>query len=218
MMRLRFVAPADGWARELCQVYSAYVKILGLKLAEGGKGREVAHFVEITTSESEGAGAKLKECLARTSGVRSTELTAISKDHMMGVVVSGGCTVCTSLIGTDSASFISSAATEDDCTVGYKLFLNSEGVPVLLNKLSKGGVGYKVVELSPLTNDLRLTPRQFSVLKSAMESGLYDYPRRIRQDVLATKLGIAPGTLNEILRRAEKKILGDFLAGETPSS
>lgn len=218
MMRLRFVAPADRWAMELCQVYSAYVKILGLKLAEGGKGREVAHFVEITTSSGEGAESKLRECLGSTSGVRSTELTAISKDHMMGVVVSDGCTVCTSLIGTDSASFISSAATEDDCTVGYKLFLNSEGVPVLLNKLSRGGVGYKVVELSPLTNDLRLTPRQFSVLKSAMESGLYDYPRRIRQDELATKLGIAPGTLNEILRRAEKKILGDFLAGEAPTA
>lgn len=217
MMRLRFIAPADAWARELCQVHSAYVKILGLKLAEGGKGREVAHFVEITTAEGEGAGARVRECLGGASGVRSAELTDLSRAHMMGVVISSGCTVCTALIGTDTASFISSAATEEDCRVGYKLFLNSEGVPVILNKLSKGGVGYKVLELSPLTNDLRLTPRQFSVLKSAMESGLYDYPRRIRQDELADKLGIATGTLNEILRRAEKKILGDFLAGETPS-
>ncbi len=209
MMQLRFLAQADDWARDLCRECAAYVKILGVKFVDGG--RAVAHFVDITTKDAEHGAEHVKETLRSSKEVVNMELTYLSKGHVIGVVMARDCRVCASLIDTRSATFISSAATEDDCSVGYKLFLSREEVPALLNGLSKNGVAYKVTEISPMSQDLELTERQLSVLKSAMEFGLYDYPRRITQDELAVKLGIKPSTLNEILRRAEKKALGGFL-------
>jgi predicted DNA binding protein len=207
MMQLRILASSDAWVKGLCSDLSARIKILGMKPVEGPG--EVAHFVDITTTDV--APGQVRESLGNSGSVVSTELTDLSPGHMMGVVVAKGCTVCNSLINTAFASFISSAATDEDCSTGYKIFLNSEGVPALLNRLSRQRVPFTVEEISPISADYRLTTRQLAILKSAMEMGLYDFPRRITQDELATRIGITPSTLTEILRRAEKKILGDFL-------
>jgi len=207
MMQLRFQAGADPWVRGLCADFSAKVKILGLKFI--GKEEEVAHFVDITM-EADKMG-ELKKWLETDASVVSTELTDLSRDHVLGVVVARRCKACASIIGSSSAMFVSSAATERDCALGYKIFLNNDGIPSLLNNLSRGGVEYRVTEISPISPDVPLTTRQLNVLKSAMEMGLYDFPRRITQDELALKMGIKPSTLNEILRRAEKNILGNYL-------
>lgn len=206
MMQLRFQAGADSWVKGLCADLSAKVKILGLKFIGN---EEVAHFVDITMG-NDGMG-ELKRWLESDASVVSTELTELSRDHVLGVVVARHCKACTSIIGSSSAMFVSSASTERDCALGYKIFLNNEGIPSLLNHLSRGGVEYKVTEISPISPDVPLTTRQLNVLKSAMEMGLYDFPRRITQDGLAMKMGIKPSTLNEILRRAEKNILGNYL-------
>lgn len=208
MMQLRFIAQADPWTRELCEGFTAYVRILGLKSL--GRGHVVAHFVDISTKKA-ATLETVRERLSGAGGVESVELTELAKGHFMGVVMSVDCKACRSLIESNLASFVSSAATQEDGKVAYRLFLNADGVPELLNRLSSAGVGYEVTEISPITEDLPLTSRQLSVLRSAMELGLYDYPRRITQDELAVKLGIRSSTLNEILRRAEKKILGSFL-------
>ena len=207
MMQLRFQAGADDWVKGLCLDLSARVKILGLKFI--GKGHEVAHFVEITMGREN--AEEVRSWLGKSVSVVSVELTELSKDHAMGVVVARGCRACSSIIGSNSTMFVSSASTENDCAVGYKVFLNNDGVPSLLTHLSDEGVGYKVTEISPVVQDATLTTRQLNVLKSAMEMGLYDFPRRITQDDLAVKIGIKPSTLNEILRRAEKNILGSYL-------
>ena len=214
MMQLRFQTGGDPWAKELCQRFSAHVKILGLKSLN--EGREIAHFVDITTKNVE-EGASVKDWLSASRDAQGTEITELAKGHLMGVVMSRHCRICSSLIDSNLASFVSSAETGADCTVGYKLFLNMDGVPALLNRLSSGGIGYKVMEIAHVTEDSPLTARQFAVLKAALEMGLYDYPRRITQDELAEKLKIRSSTLNEILRRAEKKILESFLGAQTRS-
>jgi predicted DNA-binding protein (UPF0251 family) len=207
MMQLRILASSDDWVKGLCSELSARVKILGMKPVEGPG--EVAHFVDITT-RGVPPGA-VQESLRGSGSVLSMELTDLPGEHMMGVVIAKGCTVCNSLVNTAFALFISSAATGEDCSTDYKIFLNSEGVPALLNRLSRQRVPFKVEEISPISADYKLTTRQLAILKSAMEMGLYDFPRRITQDELAARIGITPSTLTEILRRAEKKILGDFL-------
>jgi len=75
-----------------------------------------------------------------------------------------------------------------------------------------------VTEIAPISPDALLTTRQWNVLKSAMEMGLYDFPRRITQDELAVKTGIKPSTPNEILRRAEKNIPRSFLGSQAEIS
>lgn len=207
-MELRFQVAGDEWVKGLCADLSAQVKILGLKSL--GRGREVAHFVDIVMGPDAPGGAR--EWLRSSPTVVSAELTDLSRQHMVGVVVASRCSACTSIVGYDSALFVSSAATGSDCTVGYKIFLGDDGVPPLLRRLSRDGIGYRVDEISPISPDPTLSERQLGVLKSAMAMGLYDFPRRITQDELAAKLGIKTSTLNEILRRGEKKILGSFLS------
>lgn len=207
-MQLRFQAAADDWVKGLCNDLSAQIRILGLKYV--GKDQEIAHFVDITIESDD--PSRVRKWLDMSGSVISTELTDLSKDHLIGVVIASRCKACNSIIGTNSAMFVSSAVTDAECSVGYKVFLNDQGVPPLLNRLSDNKVGYKVMEISPLSPERLLTTRQLGVLKSAMEMGLYDFPRRITQDELALKLGIRASTLNEILRRAEKNILGKFLS------
>lgn len=207
-MELRFVSEAESWETSICQEFSAYVKILGVKSVDDGK--RVAHFVDITTRDEAGAAA-VTGWLRSSKEIASVELTELAKGHLMGVVIAKRCKVCGTLVASNLASFMSSASTESDCTVGYRLFLNKDGVPKLLNLLSSGGVRYKVLGISQMTEDSGLTTKQFKVLKAATEMGLYDYPRRISQDELAIKLGIGKSTLNEILRRAEKKVLAGFV-------
>lgn len=208
MMELRFVSEAESWETSVCKQFSAYVKILGVKSV--GEGKRVAHFVDITTRDEAGAAA-VGAWLSSSKGIASVELTELAKGHLMGVVIAKSCRVCGTLVASNLASFMSSASTESECAVGYRLFLNKDGVPKLLNLLSSGGVRYKILGISQMTEDSGLTARQFKVLKAATEFGLYDYPRRISQDELAVKLGIGKSTLNEILRRAEKKVLAGFV-------
>jgi len=165
---IRFRHQGEHQQPHLCQECSAYVKILGLKSVN--RGREIAH-LDITTNDEEGGGADVKKWLRVSKDVQSTGLTELAKGRLRGIAMSTGCRVCASLVNSNLATFVWSAATEEDCTVGYKLFLNSDGVPALLNGPSTGGIGHKVTEISQITEDLRLTTRRFAVIKSAMELG-----------------------------------------------
>ncbi len=207
MIQLRFLAPPDHWAETLCHEGSASVKVLGVKTVPGRQS--IAHFVEIT-SMSETASV-LRKRLSSSKEISSLDLTELTPNHLIGSVTSSGCKVCRALVEADAACFISSASMEDECTMGYKLFLDKNGVPKLLTKLSKGGVDFKIADISPVSQGSGLTDRQHSVLKLAMQDGLYDYPRRITHEELAAKLGVKPSTLTEILRRAEKKIVSKYL-------
>jgi len=208
MMQLQFQARADDWVKNLCAEHSAQVRILGLKFV--GHGREVAHFVDIALRT--GSPGEARRWLDSSPSVMSTELTDLSQQHVMGVVVANKCMACPCIIGTNLATFVSSARTGDDCSVGYKVFLGNEGVPLLLNRLSKERVAYAVKDIGPVSPDFKVTTRQLGILRSAMDMGFYDFPRRTSLTELARKIGIKPSTLSEILRAAEKSILGSFLS------
>ena len=207
-MQLQFQARADEWIKQLCVEQSAQVRILGLKFV--GHGREVAHFVDISLGA--GSPGEARQWLDSSPSVMSTELTDLSQQHMMGVVVANKCMACPCIIGTNLAVFVSSARTGNDCSVGYKVYLGNGGVPLLLSRLSREKVTYAVKDIGPVSPDFKLTARQLGILRSAMDMGFYDFPRRISLTELAGKIGVKPSTLSEILRAAEKSILGSFLS------
>jgi predicted DNA binding protein len=51
-------------------------------------------------------------------------------------------------------------------------------------------------------------------IKSAFELGYYDYPKWIRTDRLASKLGVKIGGIIEILRRAERNVIIHYFESE----
>jgi len=169
--------------------------------------------VDVTSEATE--AAELRRSVRSSRDVVDTDLADVGSKRVMGVVTSRGCKVCTELMEADSVSFISAAVTEKDCSMAYKLFLTREGVPRLLHNLSKARIDYRLREISSAHPRAELTERQRSVLKSAWELGLYDYPRRITNDELAARIGVGSGTLSEILKRAEKKVIGSYFDSQS---
>ena len=56
-----------------------------------------------------------------------------------------------------------------------------------------------------------LTDRQREVIEIAVDAGYYEIPRRLNQSELAEKLGCAPSTVDEHLRKAESKMLSGLV-------
>lgn len=56
-----------------------------------------------------------------------------------------------------------------------------------------------------------LPPRQREALAVAFEMGYYAVPREASRDAVAERLGCAPSTASEHLRKAERTVLGTFL-------
>jgi predicted DNA binding protein len=67
--------------------------------------------------------------------------------------------------------------------------------------------------VSKVVGEEPLTVRQEQVLVAALESGYFDYPRKVRLSELAKRLNISPSTLDEVLRRAERNVLLKYIQG-----
>lgn len=61
------------------------------------------------------------------------------------------------------------------------------------------------IELSKLTN------KQLGLLRLALESGYYEWPRKINVVELSDELGISRAAVTKLLRRAEKRIISSTL-------
>ncbi len=79
-----------------------------------------------------------------------------------------------------------------------------EGITVELEKLG---------DYAPENERLltRLTDRQREVAQIAVEMGYYDTPRKVTYDDIADEVNVAPGTVGEILRKVESRLLNALL-------
>jgi predicted DNA binding protein len=57
----------------------------------------------------------------------------------------------------------------------------------------------------------RLTDRQREVAEIAVAMGYYDTPRKVTYDDIAEEVDVAPGTVGEILRKVESRLLNALL-------
>jgi len=60
---------------------------------------------------------------------------------------------------------------------------------------------------------LELTQRQFEAVAAAVEAGYYATPRSATLDDVASRLDCSTGTAGELLRRAERTVMADLVAG-----
>jgi predicted DNA binding protein len=58
-----------------------------------------------------------------------------------------------------------------------------------------------------------LTEKQREIIITAQKHGYYRYPRKIKPEELAKKIGISKGTAIEHLRKGEERIMEDIVAG-----
>ena len=66
--------------------------------------------------------------------------------------------------------------------------------------------------LNLLTVELsKLTSKQLSLIRKALESGYYEWPRKINIVELSEELGVSRAAVTKLLRRAEKRIISSTL-------
>lgn len=124
-------------------------------------------------------------------------------------VRTNGCNVCKILYSFDV--IVEKAKVVGDRSVLYTLLApNLDSLREFLKKVSEIGVKATVINTSEILEE-QLTERQMEILKLAYKLGYFDEDRKISLSELAEKLGIAPATLEEILRRGLKKVVKYYL-------
>lgn len=124
-------------------------------------------------------------------------------------VRTNGCSVCKLLYTSDVV--VEKVKVVKEGTILYTLLVpNATSLKAFLSNLIDLGVEVTVVNTSEIdSNDL--TQRQMEILKLAYKLGYFDEDRKITLTELAEKLGVSVPTLEEILRRALKKVVKYYL-------
>lgn len=107
---------------------------------------------------------------------------------------------------------VRSVSSTKDGGVMWHIIGMEENVRTFLNQLVKKGVAFKTVRQQTLRWNGILTHRQEMVLRTALENGYFDYPRKVDIRALATQLGVSPATVSETLRKSLKKVVREYMA------
>jgi predicted DNA binding protein len=211
MIQLQFMVPPETWIESLCQKDLATVKILSMKVLSSDVPN-VTHFVDIVSDKVD-AEDLIKE-LQKSPDVIESDVAKVGSNRLVGAVTSKGCRICSIIMDSKTGYFIGPAlSTSHEGQMSYKLFMSGDAIPQFLQTLHSKGVEYKISDISRLAPKRALTAKQEKVLKSALELGYYDFPKRISTEELAKIVGGAPSTITEILRRAERRIISGFFDG-----
>lgn len=207
MIQLQFIIPPESWIKNLCEKDFATVRILSMKL-ESTNTSEVTHFVDIVSDRVD--AQKLIEELRNSPNVIQSDVAAVGSNRIVGAVTCKDCKVCSVIMDSKTGYFVGPAVSDHKAQMSYKLFMSGDSIPKFLQTLHTKGIDYKITEISKISSKRVLTPKQEKVLKSALELGYYDYPKRITTEQLAETLGSAASTVTEILRRAERRIISGY--------
>ena len=96
---------------------------------------------------------------------------------------------------------------------------NARQVRSLLQTMKRAKIEHRVLALTDATfppdSPLQgLTRKQLLTIRSALELGYFDVPRRVSSEDLGERLRLDPSTLNIHLRKAQKKILSEVLSNQ----
>ncbi|MBI2127416.1 MAG: helix-turn-helix domain-containing protein [Thaumarchaeota archaeon] len=136
----------------------------------------------------------------------------ISKSNSGRVVGSLNCMCGIGKTITSSKSFAITAAGRADGAVELTVLGNNKAMKDLLNSLDKEGASVEIAGWTSRNGSSLLSVRQELVVKVALECGYFDFPKKTKLRELARNLGVAPASLVESLRSAEKKILSEYVS------
>jgi len=206
-VKLVVEAPKD-WIKDVNRGHSAFVKITDIRSSDSS--RAVQNFVEIS-SPKVGADELIK-AISASKDIKDVDLVRVDPHHIVGMITTQDCPVCSTLSGLNCS--LLSASTRDDGKMEWKLLISGEDtLKRITDRLESKSVFYKILGLTRLTAKNDLTARQEYIVKIALELGYYEFPKKIKLEELSSRLGVSPGTLSEILRRAEKNILSKYFRG-----
>ncbi len=81
----------------------------------------------------------------------------------------------------------------------------------VMTRLTRRNKDIEVLDIVKIKKDEELTILQDRIVRMAWSLGYYDIPKKITIKEMSEILGIAPATLHEILKRAERKIINKYV-------
>ncbi len=180
----------------LSMAFGSLVKIEDIR----SYGDRVAHLIEMPREKF----IEARKLAERTEGI------------LKGVKRKGGVTTCWFLSkGCDACrpialgeAFLVRGKLLDDGTMEFNFIVPGEASYIkIFDELRASGIEYDIIKVSTFKGDRVLTPNQERILYIAMKMGLFDHPRKITVQELATLLNVKPSSLTETIRRGLKRIL-----------
>ncbi len=136
----------------------------------------------------------------------------VDQDKVIVIVGTKGCGGCRSIL--ESGCFLISAVTDDNAWVEWKLIMNEKSqLQKLVESLESRQIESRLILIQPVDDHESLTPRQEKIIKTALERGYYDFPKRIGIRELARIFDISTASVSETLRRGQKKIIEHYFKG-----
>lgn len=193
------------WIQLVTELHSATVEILDSKMPSKGV---VQHLFDIQADPSQ--TEELLSAIRRDKDVINVEAAKSRGGHIYGSVSSRRCTVCKDV--AKSRCFLASVGISSRGGARWTVLGSGDSFGGLLRTLERDDIPYEVKEKRNLEDADLLTSRQEQILSIAFEMGYFDFPKKAGLKELAGETGIRTSTLAEILRRGQKKILGEYLA------
>lgn len=180
------------------------VRVLSLRPLAGEK---VGHLIEINADQK-----SVRRTLGRfRDNIAEVVVDLPFRDNRtnMALLSSKACEAYRLLLESDA--FLLSEEARDSYKVRWNLVCRDRScLQVVLQKLQSHGCDPKIVNISRINRRPMLTPRQEETIRTAMERGYFDFPKKVHMRELSRILRASQSTVSEVLRRAEKRIISDY--------
>jgi predicted DNA binding protein len=184
--------------------YSSTIEILDSKILSDNV---VEHLFHINVKPD--LADELIEAIRKDKDMIELEAMKSGNGHVYGSATLARCTVCKEV--AKSKCFLASVSINSK-GAQWTVLGNNDSFRELARKLERANIDVEVkLRKNLVDRDLLLTARQEQIISIAFERGYFDFPKKIGLKELATQIGIETSTLAEILRRGQKKILGEYL-------
>ena len=193
------------WMEVAVGDYSADVEILDSKLLSADS---VEHLFDIQVNPSR--MEELVRAMRRDRDLTELEVIRSKNGHIYGAASSGRCTLCKEV--AKSRCFLSSVSVTSREKAQWTVMGSDRSFTGLVRSLEKKRIPYEVRLRKELEDTDLLTTRQEQILSIAYERGYFDFPKKMGLRELAGETGVRTSTLAEILRRGQRKVLGEYLA------
>ncbi len=185
--------------------YSADVEILESKMPSADS---VQHLFDIQVKPE--LMEELVGAMRKDRDLTELEVIRSKNGHVYGTASSGRCTVCKEV--AKSRCFLSSVSVTSRDQAQWTILGSDRSFKGLSGALEREKIPYEVRLRKELADTDLLTTRQEQILSMAFERGYFDFPKKMGLKELATETGIKTSTLAEILRRGQRKVLGEYLS------
>ena len=193
------------WIETAVSKYSASVQILDSKMPSA---TTVQHLFDIQVKPS--LMDELIDAMRDDGDLTGLEIIKSENGHIYGSAASSRCTVCKEV--ARSRCFLASVSVSSKESAQVTVFCIYVSFKGLVGALDWKRIQYELRLKKKLEDNDLLTTRQEQVLTIAFERGYFDFPKKLKLKELANDTGIRTSTLAEILRRGQKKILGEYLS------